>query len=292
MERSLVDCNISQTSTGSFTTHCIYKCELKATSYAEPLLILTRRSKPPQANLKDRIAALQQRNAASSTSPTANLPTGQPRNLKDKISQFEQKGGVPIPRGSFGLGAPPATDNAKSRELYGNRIPPPVRVPSSAGVGPSSARVGSPMPLAQQTPLTSHKLAELDDLVDYGLPSTEIGSHFSNYRALSPQNTGGSALLTPQTTGSAFLDPLPRGTAFATALEKARKLETGSTDTRESRHTREASISPKSLPQSRYVFAQTTGESIGSENMSDFALAGVQVSERRRSYLMPVSQLT
>ena len=47
---------------------------------------------------------------------------------------------MPIPRGSFGLGAPPESGHNTSRELYGNRIPGVTR-PS----GPVS-RSGSPLP--------------------------------------------------------------------------------------------------------------------------------------------------
>lgn len=84
---------------------------------------------PSQVNLKERIAALQQRNNASQSSnglsPSNSSHANPPRNtLREKIAKFEEKGGTPIPRGSFGLGAPPAEEGAvkKSRELYGNRI--------------------------------------------------------------------------------------------------------------------------------------------------------------------------
>ncbi|THH31114.1 hypothetical protein EUX98_g3086 [Antrodiella citrinella] len=80
---------------------------------------------PPVA-LKDRIALLQQQTAADQ-------PHNQPINtgaqasggLKAKIANFERKGAVPIPRGSFGLGAPPVDDGSSKRkgELYGNRVP-------------------------------------------------------------------------------------------------------------------------------------------------------------------------
>ncbi|KAF9488493.1 hypothetical protein BDN71DRAFT_1512995 [Pleurotus eryngii] len=97
------------------------------------------RVQPPAVNLKERIAALQQRNTAQnprSTSPPAVPVSSQnskheaPKGLRDRIAKFEQKGGVPIPRGSFGLGAPPVPENGQQKrrgELYGNRIPAPVR---------------------------------------------------------------------------------------------------------------------------------------------------------------------
>ena len=86
-------------------------------------------TQPPQANLKDRIAALQQRNGtpsptSSPTPPSRDASVTPPRgSLRDKIAKFERKGGVPIPRGSFAMGAPLPEDAAtKSRELYGNRV--------------------------------------------------------------------------------------------------------------------------------------------------------------------------
>ncbi|KAL5529592.1 hypothetical protein ACEPAG_5577 [Sanghuangporus baumii] len=105
-------------------------------------------------NLKERIALLQQRaasnssashaSAASPTSPgvslttsvsasssAANSPAGSSNSaLRERIAKFEQKGGVPVPRGSFGIGAPPPPVEQthegraarKRGELYGNRI--------------------------------------------------------------------------------------------------------------------------------------------------------------------------
>lgn len=45
--------------------------------------------------------------------------------LRDKIASFEKQGAVPVPRGSFGIGAPPVDDGSSKRkgELYGNRVP-------------------------------------------------------------------------------------------------------------------------------------------------------------------------
>ncbi|KAI0320709.1 hypothetical protein OF83DRAFT_1103268 [Amylostereum chailletii] len=95
---------------------------------------MTMQTSPPTGNLKDRIAALQQprgispspSNAPSAFKPGGSQPASAPKgSLRDKINKFERKGGVPIPRGSFGMGAPPPSDDGatKSRELYGNRIP-------------------------------------------------------------------------------------------------------------------------------------------------------------------------
>ena len=113
---------------------------------------------PQTGNLKERIAALQQRSvsspqhgqqpsqhssSASKPSSPANSPGG---SLRSKIAKFESKGGVPIPRGSFGLGAPPENGQNASRELYGNRIPG-VNRPSG-----SVSRSGSPLPGVDTSP--------------------------------------------------------------------------------------------------------------------------------------------
>lgn len=106
------------------------------------------RVQSPPINLKERIAALEQRTAAIEqrtavpTRSASPVPSGIPQlatnnALRDKIAKFEKKGGIPVPRGRFGMGAPP-TNNAKPRkqgELYGNRIPRTVsgNVPALAG---------------------------------------------------------------------------------------------------------------------------------------------------------------
>ncbi|KAI0031476.1 hypothetical protein K488DRAFT_8709, partial [Vararia minispora EC-137] len=98
-----------------------------------------------QVPLKDRIAALQQKPngpthpsaapARTSTVSSTGQPTTPPRGtLRDKINKFERKGGIPVPRGSFGMGAPPPTEDrsTKSKELYGNRIPSVEKKPGPA----------------------------------------------------------------------------------------------------------------------------------------------------------------
>lgn len=92
-------------------------------------------------SLKDRIAALglQDRTTTQSTPPSQSAaPLSTPASgflstspsssasarVKDKAAQFEAIGGMPVPRGSFGLGAPPIFAKLKKTgELYGNRIP-------------------------------------------------------------------------------------------------------------------------------------------------------------------------
>lgn len=87
----------------------------------------TTRPPVPPVNLKDRIAALQQRNASSANhgSEAANSRLPGANSLKDKIANFERKGAVPVPKGRFGTSAPLAADGStkKRGELYGNRVP-------------------------------------------------------------------------------------------------------------------------------------------------------------------------
>lgn len=103
-------------------------------------------------NLKDRIAALQQRNAGSSQDQKqgAALANGARAtgSLRDKIASFEKQGAVPVPRGSFGLGAPPVDDGSSRRrgELIGNRVPGLSRPVAPVPTHPSRATspTGSP----------------------------------------------------------------------------------------------------------------------------------------------------
>lgn len=115
---------------------------------------------PPVGNLKERIAALQQRSvspqsqpshhSASVSKPSSPNNHGSAGSLRSKIAKFESKGGVPIPRGSFGLGAPPEGAHNTSRELYGNRIPS-VNKPGSGSI----SRSGSPLPSVDDSPGTN-----------------------------------------------------------------------------------------------------------------------------------------
>jgi len=79
--------------------------------------------------LRDRIAALETKSQSASPpqkpSASPSSLTRSPSKLRDKIARFEEKGGVPVPRGSFGLGAPPlqAASPQRKGELWGNRLP-------------------------------------------------------------------------------------------------------------------------------------------------------------------------
>ncbi|KAL4068122.1 hypothetical protein J3A83DRAFT_4042505, partial [Scleroderma citrinum] len=115
----------------------------------------TSRVQTSPVNLKERIAALQQRNVSpsqhsSTQMASKGLPTAGTGALRDKIAKFEKKGGIPVPRGSFGMGAPLPVDTqaAKKRgELYGNRIQGLGR-PSE----PPVSRTGSPSPFNGDAP--------------------------------------------------------------------------------------------------------------------------------------------
>ncbi|KAK0463564.1 uncharacterized protein EV420DRAFT_1096601 [Desarmillaria tabescens] len=113
----------------------------------------TSRAQQPQVNLKERIAALQQRNVSQTQRPSVYLPYQQtslyPRAAVSGIKSrnSNRKEGIPVPRGSFGLGAPPTAENGQTRkrgELYGNRIPSAVRVASGSSAPPMS-RSTSPL---------------------------------------------------------------------------------------------------------------------------------------------------
>ncbi|KAI6103595.1 hypothetical protein F5141DRAFT_216501 [Pisolithus sp. B1] len=114
------------------------------------------RAQTPPVNLKERIAALQQRNVSPNQHPSTQvaskgIPIAGTGTLRDKIAKFEEKGGVPVPRGNFAMGVPsPLTENAAAKkrgELYGNRIQGLGR-PN----GPPVSRSGSPMPLDGDAP--------------------------------------------------------------------------------------------------------------------------------------------
>ncbi|KAG8833712.1 hypothetical protein FRC17_010175 [Serendipita sp. 399] len=110
---------------------------------------MTNRGQEIKISLKDRIAALGLDNQGPAT-PSSNsssntqssfsygsLTTGSSlaplAGVRDKAARFESIGGVPVPRGSFGLGAPAAFQGPrKSGELYGNRIPSGNRSPGSS----------------------------------------------------------------------------------------------------------------------------------------------------------------
>lgn len=102
----------------------------------------------PPGNLKDRIAALQQRNAGSSQDQKFANSARTTGSLRDKIASFEKQGAVPVPRGSFGLGAVPVDDGSTRRrgELIGNRVPGLSRPVAPVPTQPSRATspTGSP----------------------------------------------------------------------------------------------------------------------------------------------------
>ena len=140
-------------------------------------------------SLKDRIAALglQDRTTAQSTplsqstTPLSTTASGfvstspsssTSARVRDKAAQFEAIGGTPVPRGSFGLGAPPIFSKLKKTgELYGNRIPgsqpPPLGrqwPPGSPGSAYGSDIEGaSPGLRSVSMPLRTNSLTGSDD---------------------------------------------------------------------------------------------------------------------------------
>ncbi|KAG1756908.1 uncharacterized protein EDB91DRAFT_1095132 [Suillus paluster] len=133
----------------------------------------TSRAYPPPVNLRERIAALQQRNVSPSQQQTAqftpkDLPNTGTGCLRDRIAKFEEKGGIPVPRGSFGMGAPQLAENAPAKkrgELYGNRVQGLGR----PGGTPSS-RSGSPLPPADDSPLPRQRCVSTGGALLKGTP--------------------------------------------------------------------------------------------------------------------------
>ena len=208
------------------------------------------------ANLKERIAALEQRNSGiggPNQRPTSPIPNGTPvpgsssnavppaTGFRDKIAKFERKGGVPVPRGRFGLGAPPVSEGPRRQgELYGNRIPAPARTSSGSMLPVSVSRATSPTStLGPNTPpgyspgnrrsfSLSSVISDLDDGMDY----TPISSPTFAFPPDSPESTL-SVSFTPEASPSltstgdvaSFNQNIVRGTSFQKALEIARNAE-------------------------------------------------------------------
>lgn len=188
----------------------------------------------PVTNLKERIAALEQKNAANgqrSGSPSVGAGAATVGGLRDKIAKFEKKGGVPVPRGRFGLGAPPPAEAQVkgNRELYGNRIPQPVRMVSANAT--LQSRSGSSMGFHDESSehtdnrrsfSMSSVISDLDDGPDY----TPLTSPTFAFPPDSPDSTTSTTSPTLSTTSEppAVKAPIAtRSTAFATAVEFARK---------------------------------------------------------------------
>ena len=182
------------------------------------------------SNLKERIAALEQRNAESSipraTSPTPSITSNSSHSgqsngaLRDRIARFEKKGGVPVPRGRFGLGAPPAVDGPRKRgELYGNRIPVPSRTAS-----------GGNFPLSRPTSYDQRRSFSssivLTDFDDDHLDFSPMSSPTLSLPPDSPDSIASIPDISPSFVD--FSNPkqnITRATSFAQALEVARKAE-------------------------------------------------------------------
>lgn len=177
------------------------------------------RLQAPQVSLKERIAALQQRDvrATSPGGPSALGPSSSPgpssvNALRDKIAKFEREGAVPVPRGSFGMGAPPLAENGQLKrrgELYGNRIPAPVssRLPSNP---PPISRSSSPLlsPTRRNVSMPTSDVA-------FSLDDAASKDKIRSFPASPPQPIDTSSHPRPG-------QHKPRSPSFATALEIAR----------------------------------------------------------------------
>lgn len=88
--------------------------------------------------------------------------------MRDKIAKFEEKGGIPVPRGSFGMGTPQLAENAPAKkrgELYGNRVQNMGRP-----AGSPSSRSGSPLPPADDSPLPRKRCVSTGGTLLKGTP--------------------------------------------------------------------------------------------------------------------------
>ncbi|KAK1222952.1 hypothetical protein PQX77_014188 [Marasmius sp. AFHP31] len=188
--------------------------------------------------------------------------------LKDRIAKFEKKGGVPVPRGSFGLGAPPIAENgpAKRRgELYGNRIPSSVKSHTTgpAGSGGLTTQITGPSPPSWSE--ARHSFMPGDGKLGLGIqiPGLEYGDGDEDTGGFAPPD---SALGQPQglpyaAPSSPPPPPVPelplglsrrvasdsgprRAVPFSTALDLARKAEGESQGVYHPR-SREGSLSPQ-----------------------------------------------
>jgi len=149
---------------------------------------------------------------------------------------------VPVPRGRFGLGAPPTSQGpSKQGQLYGNRIPAPARVVST-GSAYTLSRAASPTgdgPAGDRRSFSMSSVAgsEFGDDIDY----TPVASPTFTFPPDSPDSLFSvpySPEVSPQPFGEAaatFNKPIVvRGTSFQKALEIARNAETAKAEGRES----------------------------------------------------------
>jgi hypothetical protein len=125
-----------------------------------------------------------------------------------------------VPRGRFGLGAPPSVDGPRKRgELYGNRIPVPTRI-LSGGNFPLS-RPGSTS-YDQRRSFSASIISNFDD---DQLDFSPISSPAISLPLDSPDSVASLSDISPSSADFSKQN-IPRSTSFARALEVARKAET------------------------------------------------------------------
>jgi hypothetical protein len=121
-----------------------------------------------------------------------------------------------VPRGRFGLGAPPAVEGPRKRgELYGNRIPVPSRTVSSGNFPPS-----------RPTSYDQRRSFSLSDFDDDRLDFSPMSSPTLSLPPDSPDSIASIPDISPSVGDFSNLKQnLTRATSFAQALEVARKAE-------------------------------------------------------------------
>ena len=129
---------------------------------------------------------------------------------------------MPVPKGRFGLGAPPSIEGPRKRgELYGNRIPVPSRT-LSGGKFPLSRPVSTTYD--QRRSFSASSVAT--DFDDDHLDLSPISSPSLTLPPDSPDSITSMSDVSPSSADfSAPKQNIARATSFAQALEVARKAE-------------------------------------------------------------------
>lgn len=179
----------------------VCQADLIPTFFAYRSKNVTESKLPTHKNLRDRIAAFQrlnQQNNSPSTSPnlsvssspdpslTATHPNTSANNnntkgsFRDRIARFEAAGGgIPIPKGSFGMGAVPLHDDEISRrkgEMLGNRVP---------GLNRPKALPTEGLGMVSKSHLTVKPVAKDQTYYHGRKESQSLGSHHRRYTSQS-----------------------------------------------------------------------------------------------------------
>jgi hypothetical protein len=185
----------------------------------------------PAVSLKERIAALQQRNAGSPPHSTSPVPGSRPispspngasasppaagnsgggsSGVGSLRAKFEQKGGTPVPRGSFGMGVSVLDDGSSNKrrgEMYGNRVSGLSKTTYVPG-GSSRSVSSSSLSMRRGSDSDHRRVFSSTDTPRSGTPALDDsldGSDYLSSRAaspsldpISPNHTGTSLLSSP-----------------------------------------------------------------------------------------------